>query len=178
MLMTTTNAAVAESGSTAIQADKPIHTLIIGIGNSLMTDDGAGIHVIEALQRCDLPDNIELMDGGTLGFTLLESVENADRLIVVDAANLGAAPGAVQLFENEAMDAYLSSCRRSSVHEVNLMDVMSAAKFRGTMPRDYAMVGIQPAEVDWGSEPTQAVARGVQEAVEIVLGMVAAEVSA
>ena len=178
MLMTTTNAAVAESGSTTVQADKPIHTLIIGIGNSLMTDDGAGIHAIEALQGCDLPDNVELMDGGTLGFTLLESVENAGRLIVVDAANLGADPGTVQSFENEAMDAYLSNCRRSSVHEVNLMDVMSAAKFRGTMPQDYAMVGIQPAEVDWGSEPTEAVARGVQEAVQVVLGMVAEEVSA
>ncbi len=178
MLMTTLNSAMAESCDPAAPADPSPKTLIIGIGNSLMTDDGAGVHVIDALQQLDLPANVELMDGGTLGFTLLESVENAERLIVVDAANLGADPGTVQSFENEAMDAYLSNCRRSSVHEVNLMDVMSAAKFRGTMPLDYALVGIQPAEVDWGSEPTEAVARGVEEAVQIILGMVAEEVSA
>ena len=172
MLMTTTQPAVAETGDPAVQAGLSTKTLIIGIGNSLMTDDGAGVHVIEALEKMNLPADVELMDGGTLGFTLLESVETADRLIVVDAANLEAEPGTVQVFENEKMDAYLSSCRRSSVHEVNLMDVMSAAKFRGTMPADYALVGIKPAEVDWGSEPTEAVARGVAEAVSIIADMV------
>ena len=173
MLMTTPDPAMAESCDPAVHTKPSTKTLIIGIGNSLMTDDGAGVHVIDALQKLDLPANVELMDGGTLGFTLLESVESAERLIVVDAANLEAEPGAVQIFENEHMDAYLSSCKRSSVHEVNLMDVMSAAKFRGTMPSDYALVGIKPAEVDWGSEPTEAVARGVSEAVAIISDMIA-----
>lgn len=178
MFMTATSPAVAESGDRAIPAEELTKTLVIGIGNNLMTDDGAGVHVIEALQKLDLPANVELMDGGTLGFTLLESVEGADRLIVVDAANLDAEPGTVQVFENEQMDIYLSRCKRSSVHEVNLMDVMSAAKFRGTMPPDYALVGIKPAEVDWGSEPTEAVARGISEAVSIISDMVTGGVRA
>ncbi|MFP4208052.1 MAG: HyaD/HybD family hydrogenase maturation endopeptidase [Wenzhouxiangella sp.] len=178
MLVTTPTPDVAHAGDPAGQAEKPLKTLVIGIGNNLMTDDGAGVHVIERLQALDLPDHVELVDGGTLGFALLEIVENAQRLIVTDAANLEAEPGTVQVFENDTMDAYLARCRRSSVHEVNLMDVMSAAKFRGTMPDDYALVGIQPAQIDWGSEPTEAVARGVDEAVQIILDMLAEEVGA
>jgi Ni,Fe-hydrogenase maturation factor len=58
------------------------------------------------------------------------------------------------------------------------MDVMSAAKFRGTMPPNYALVGIQPAMVDWGSEPTEAVARGVEKATAIIIGMVTEECAA
>ncbi|MEE4638491.1 MAG: HyaD/HybD family hydrogenase maturation endopeptidase [Wenzhouxiangella sp.] len=178
MLEITPTELAAECGDSAARAGKSIEVLVIGIGNSLMTDDGAGVHVIERLQAAGLPDHVELIDGGTLGFTLLESVECARRLIVVDAAQLEAAPGVVEVFENAAMDAYLSNCRRSSVHEVNLMDVMSAAKFRGTMPPNYALVGIQPATVDWGSEPTEAVARGVEEATSIIIDMLTEECAA
>ncbi len=178
MLVTTPTGVAADLGDAAVQAGRSIETLVIGIGNNLMTDDGAGVHVIERLQALDLPGQVELVDGGTLGFALLEIVESARRLIVADAANLEAEPGTVQVFENDNMDAYLSRCRRSSVHEVNLMDVMSAAKFRGTMPPDYALVGIQPAKVDWGSEPTEAVDRGVDEAVQIILDMLTEEAAA
>lgn len=178
MTMTTSTGVAADSGDFASRAEKSIDTLVIGIGNNLMTDDGAGVHVIARLEKAGLPDAVELIDGGTLGFTLLESVESARRLIVVDAAQLGAEPGTVQVFENDRMDGYLSNCRRSSVHEVNLMDVMSAAKFRGTMPKDYALVGIQPAEVDWGAEPTEAVARGIDQATAIIVDMVTEECAA
>lgn len=178
MLVNTPTESAADLGDSAVPAGKSIETLVIGIGNNLMTDDGAGVHVIERLQAAGVPGHVELVDGGTLGFTLLESVECARRLIVVDAAQLDAEPGTVEVFENEDMDAYLSNCRRASVHEVNLMDVMSAAKFRGTMPPNYALVGIQPATVDWGSEPTEAVARGVEKATAIIIEMVTEECAA
>lgn len=173
----TTNAALVEAcGDGQNRNPETIHTLIIGIGNSLMTDDGAGVHVIDRLSQADLPDRVQLVDGGTLGFALLEMVESAQRLIVVDAAQLDAEPGTVQSFRNREMDVYLTSRKRSSVHEVNLLDIMSAAKFRGLMPREYALVGIQPAHVDWGSEPTEPVARGVAEATRLILDMIEEQV--
>ncbi len=172
--MPVTSNIAAESVSQADEwSAKPIQTLIIGIGNSLLTDDGAGVHVIEALQQSGLPDGVELVDGGTLGFALLEKVESAQRLIVVDAAQLDAAPGTVRSFRNRDMDVFLTSRKCSSVHEVNLLDIMSAANFRGLMPREYALIGIQPASMDWGSEPTEPVARGVVEATRRVLDMLA-----
>lgn len=150
----------------------PSGTLVIGIGNNLLGDDGAGIHVIELLRSKSLPENVELVDGGTLSFTLLEQVENAEHLVIVDAAELDAEPGTVRLFENAEMDAYLSNSRRPSVHEVNLLDVLTAARLRGRMPKRYAMVGIQPLNVNWSSTPSEPVAKAVGQAAGIIAGLV------
>lgn len=143
-------------------------TLVIGIGNSLMGDDGAGIHVISRLAGVSLPDDVEMIDGGTLSFTLLERVENAARLIIVDAAALDAEPGTVQVFHESAMDEFLNSRSRPSVHEVNLLDVLTAARLRGRMPARYSLVGIQPEFIGWSSEPSARVAAGIERAAETI----------
>lgn len=150
----------------------PSGTLVIGIGNNLLGDDGAGIHAIERLRGKRLPDHVELVDGGTLSFTLLEQVENAEFLVIVDAAELDAEPGTVRLFENAAMDDFLSTSLRPSVHEVNLLDVLTAARLRRRMPSRYAMVGIQPLNVGWSSTPSTPVHKAVDEAVEIIVELV------
>lgn len=147
-------------------------TLVIGIGNNLMGDDGAGIHAIERLRGRALPDHVELIDGGTLSFTLLEQVENADFLVIVDAAELDAEPGTVQVFMNDEMDEFLATSRRPSVHEVNLLDVLTAARLRRRMPARYAMVGIQPLDVEWSCAPSGPVDKAVDEAVEIIAELV------
>ena len=146
-------------------------TLILGIGNNLLSDDGIGIHVVEALRERALP-GVECLDGGTLSFSLMETVEGAGRLIVVDAAQLEEPPGTVRLFENEAMDRYLRSGRRS-VHEVGLADVLDMTRLTGRLPEPRALVGIQPKEVDWGDAPTPAVAEAVEQAIAEVEGLLA-----
>ncbi len=150
--------------------DRPVaeRTTIIGIGNSLMTDDGAGVHVVQALGNRKLGEHIRVLDGGTLSFTLLDEVEAAEFLIIADAAELHSEPGTVQLFRDQEMDAYLGSSNRPSVHEVNLMDVLMAARIRGRMPKRYALVGIQPQSIGWGTEPSPTVARAVDQAASII----------
>lgn len=150
---------------------RPSSTLVIGIGNSLLGDDGAGIHVIQRLGSRSLPGHVELVDGGTLSFTLLEKVEGAERLIIVDAARLEAEPGAVRVFRDAEMDGYLAKGNRPSVHEVNLLDVLTAARLRGRLPPCYALVGIQPRDVEWSSTPSQPVEKAVDEAVGIIVEM-------
>lgn len=150
----------------------PSGTLVIGIGNNLLGDDGAGIHAIERLRSKNLPEHIELVDGGTLSFTLLEQVENAEFLIIVDAAELDSEPGTVRLFENAEMDEFLATSRRPSVHEVNLLDVLTAARLRRRMPARYAMVGIQPLDVEWSSTPSTPVDKAVDKAVDIIADLV------
>ena len=72
--------------------------LVLGIGNTLLSDEGVGIHVLHALSAGEpLPDEVELLDGGTLSFTLAGPIQDADALIVVDAANINALPGSWQL---------------------------------------------------------------------------------
>ena len=154
------------------QTEFPAGTLVIGIGNNLLGDDGAGIHAIERLRGKQLPDHVDLVDGGTLSFTLLEQVENAEYLIIVDAAELDADPGTVRVFMNDEMDAFLATSRRPSVHEVNLLDVLTAARLRRRMPARYAMVGIQPLNVEWSSTPSEPVDQAVDQAVEIIAELI------
>jgi hydrogenase maturation protease len=92
-------------------------TLVLGIGNTLLTDEGIGIHVLQALEPelGHWPD-VTLLDGGTLSFTLAGPIEEADALIVVDAANIKTRPGGWTLLKGEDMDAFLMSNRKSSVH--------------------------------------------------------------
>jgi len=150
-------------------------TLVLGIGNSLLADEGVGVHVIRALEGAFGPeDAVELLDGGTLSFTLAGPIGDARALIVVDAAQLGAAPGIVQVMEGEAMDQFLLGNRKSSVHEVGLMDLMSIAKLTDCWPARRALVAIQPDKVDWGDAPTEAVAAAVPLACQRIRSLIEA----
>lgn len=149
-----------------------MRTLILGIGNTLLSDEGVGVHVVRhlAAHHGDEPD-LTFLDGGTLSFTLAGDIADHDFLIVVDAARLDAPPGTVRCFEDEAMDRYLGRAQMS-VHEVGLSDLMDMARLSDTLPRRRALVGIQPALLDWGDAPTAEVAPAVPEAARLVLGLV------
>ena len=148
-------------------------TLVLGIGNTLLSDEGIGVHVTQQLQSMlPLSDDIEILDGGTLSFTLASPIEDADALIVVDAAQLKSAPGTLKVFEGEAMDAFLFGNRKSSVHEVSLTDLMSIAMLTGHWPERRALVAIQPEKVDWGDYPTPQVAAAVPLACEHIQSLI------
>ena len=140
-------------------------TLVLGIGNTLLTDEGIGIHVLQALEPelANWPD-VTLLDGGTLSFTLAVPIEEADALIVVDAANIKTLPGEWALLKGEQMDAFLMSNRKSTVHEVGLTDLRAIAILAGHWPERRAMLAIQPDVVDWGERPTPAVAAAIPAA--------------
>lgn len=137
-------------------------TLVLGIGNSLLTDEGVGIHILQALapELENAPD-VTLLDGGTLSFTLAGPIEETDALIVVDAANIRAKPGEWALLEGDDMDRFLMSNRKSTVHEVGLTDLRAIAILAGHWPEKRAMLAIQPDVVDWGEHPTPAVAAAI-----------------
>ena len=137
-------------------------TLVLGIGNTLLTDEGIGVHVLQALESelGHLPD-VTLLDGGTLSFTLAGPIEEADALIVVDAAQIKTEPGGWALLKGEEMDAFLMSNRKASVHEVGLTDLRAIAILAGHWPEKRAMLAIQPQTIDWGEQPTPAVAAAI-----------------
>ena len=148
-----------------------MRTLILGIGNTLLSDEGVGVHVIRhlAAEHPDEPD-LTFLDGGTLSFTLAGDIADHDFLIVVDAARLDAPPGTVRCFEDQQMDRYLGRAQMS-VHEVGLSDHMDMARLSDTLPRRRALVGIQPEILDWGERPSPAVEPAVREAAQLVLDL-------
>ncbi|HUW29573.1 MAG TPA: HyaD/HybD family hydrogenase maturation endopeptidase [Sulfuriferula sp.] len=150
-------------------------TLVLGIGNTLLCDEGVGVHAVRALAQ-DHPDlaGVEFMDGGTLSFSLAGDVEDATQLIVIDAAELDSAPGTVRAFVGEDMDRFLGVNRKRSVHEVGLLDLMAVAHLAGHLPQRRALIGIQPDIVDWGDAPTAAVAEAIPQACSLTLDLIAA----
>ena len=143
-------------------------TLVLGIGNTLLSDEGIGIHVLDYLRSQDADSGkVTYLDGGTLSFTLAGAIEDADNLIVIDAAQLRKRPGAVECLVNEKMDDFLGNTKRS-VHEVGLLDLFDIARLTDTLPERRALVGIQPGKIDWGDKPTDEVAAAIPVAAEII----------
>ena len=149
-------------------------TLILGIGNVLLRDEGAGIHAIRQLaDLAERRDDIELMDGGTLSFSLAGAIEDAENLIVIDAAQYDGEPGTTRVFVGEQMDTFIGSNRKCSVHEVSLIDLMAIALLSGQLPQQRALIGIQPHSIAWGETPSPPVASAIRLACDQALRLVA-----
>jgi hydrogenase maturation protease len=134
-------------------------TLVIGVGNILLMDDGAGICAMRHLRdsKPRLADT-QFLDAGTLNFLLSTDIERADNLVIFDAADLGEKPGTVQCFLNEELDDFLCSGSRSA-HEIGIADLMDFARLLDCVPSNRALIGLQPEIIDWGewlSEPVEA----------------------
>lgn len=144
---------------------KKIKTLVLGIGNTLLTDEGAGIHALNLLQSYH-PDasNLVYIDGGTLSFTLAAYIEDCNNLIVFDAAELKAPAGTVCAMVGQEMDTFLGAARRSP-HEVGLLDLFDIARLTESLPVKRALIGIQPRTIEWGMSPTAPVERALPLAV-------------
>ncbi len=139
------------------------HTLVLGVGNVLLADEGAGVHAMRYMQEhYDLP-NTSYLDAGTLSFTLAADIAEADNLIVFDAAQIDVKPGEIRVFQDEEVDDFLQSGRRS-VHEVGFADLMDIARLEGHMPKRYALIGIQPEKLEWGDAPSEIVRRSMPRA--------------
>jgi len=147
----------------------PDDTLILGIGNTLLTDEGAGIHALNLLQSAapniwpDSP-NLTFLDGGTLSFTLAVWIEDYSNLIVFDATELHQPAGTVNTFVGRSMDEFLGSTKRSA-HEVGLLDLMDITRLTGRLPENRALIGIQPETMGWGMHPSKPVQNALQPAV-------------
>ena len=145
--------------------------LILGIGNTLLTDEGIGVFLVEEMQRRvgDI-EGVEFLDGGTLSFTLAEPIARAQGLIVVDAARMGAAPGTLKVFHDAEMDHYLTG-NRESVHEVSLTDLMDIARLSESLPQRRCLVGIEPASLEWGEQPSDTVKPAIELGISEILSI-------
>jgi hydrogenase maturation protease len=148
-------------------------TLILGVGNLLLTDDGVGIHAIQRLQeQYTLPEEVQVVDGGTCGLDLLQFLEGVDHLVIIDAAKLGKAPGSIARMEGDQVPAYLAL--KTSPHEIGLPELLFTARLTDIYPPKVVVLGIQPESIETALGLTPAVAAHLDELVE----MVAVEVGA
>ncbi|SMC82364.1 HyaD/HybD family hydrogenase maturation endopeptidase [Sporomusa malonica] len=137
--------------------------IVLGVGNILMQDEGFGVRVVEELtRRYAFPDNVQVLDGGTLGMELLRFIAGADRLLIIDAVNGGCAPGEFYQFANEEVKAYFRD--KVSMHELGIQDVLAALELIEEPVKEVVVLGIQPAVIDVGLELSEIVQPGVDKA--------------
>lgn len=129
---------------------------ILGIGNTLFSDEGVGIHLLPLLEEA-LKDyeNIEIIEGLTDGMRLLGPVEEAENLIIIDAINAGEVPGTIIVLVGNEIPAYFGI--KMSVHQLGFQEVLMAAKLRERYPKEIVMFGMQPASLELGVELTDTI---------------------
>ncbi len=134
--------------------------LVLGLGNLLMNDDAAGLRAVYALQeRYPDRENLQIVDGGTLGLDLLGHVAWADKLLLLDAINISEAPGTVAVIAGDDINPVLS--QRISPHQVGLKDLLEAAELIGDRPPEVELLGIQYDNINMEMTLSEEVERGL-----------------
>ena len=145
------------------------HIVILGLGNILYGDEGFGVRAAERLYAdWEFPDHVEVVDGGTQGHTLLTFVEEADRLLILDAVDFGQAPGTLTQREDEDIPAWLCG-RKISPHQNSFSEVLALAQLRGRLPAHMVLIGVHPAAMELGGALSPLADGQVNAAVELTL---------
>lgn len=154
--------------------------LILGVGNVLLADEGVGVHTVRRLEEeYDFPPQVRLMDGGTLGVSLMDYIQSCDYLIVVDAVRGGHAPGSVYRLEEEGLRKSLGLS--DSMHQVDLVDTLIMCELAtgkrpdavvfGMEPKDIPMDALNPELSAEGLASQEKLCKAVVEEVEKVSGL-------
>jgi len=123
--------------------ERAFKTLVLGVGNKLMSDEGIGVHVIERLvSEYKLPEEVQVLDGGTLGLDLLYYLEGIENLLIVDAAETGKEAGTMIRLEGDEVPSFMSI--KISPHQMGVPDMLAAARMKDIYPKRLVLWGIQP----------------------------------
>lgn len=127
---------------------------VLGLGNLLLQDEGAGVHAVNKLRKgWSFSPEIEIIDGGTLGLDLLPYFEKHSRILVIDAVDFGKEPGYISVLTG--IDIIKSFAKKLSVHHIGLADILLSCELMDTKPLEIKIIGIQPKSMDIGLEMTE-----------------------
>ena len=143
-----------------------LNVLVLGLGNILLSDEGAGVKAIEALtRRYDFPEVVEIIDGGTMGLELLPYFEERSHVLIIDAVKVGKKPGTIVRIDD--LPAFFSS--KTSPHQIGLADVMGVAAIMEKLPKHIVLFGIEPKRLSTSLNLSSEVARNIHRLVETVV---------
>ena len=144
-------------------------TLVLGLGNILLRDEGVGVRVVERLlEQYDFPEGVRVMDGGTLGLDLLPFLEEASRLLVIDAVQARKPPGTLVRLVGDEIPIFLD-VSKVSPHQEGLQDLLAVALLKGYLPEEVVFWGAQITSLGVGLDLSDAVAEQVDALAEKVL---------
>ena len=144
----------------------PSRIVVIGVGNLLLKDEGIGIHVVKALQEMDLPPDVRLIDGGTSP-DLVAYTRAGDKMIIVDAARAGGEPGTIYRFLPGDLAAGEGTL--TSAHEMGVVENLGLMSLTGNEPEKVVIIGVEPWEIDWGTELSELLRGKIPDIIKVVL---------
>ena len=131
-----------------------MNILVLGIGNILLQDEGIGVRVVEDLEKqYTLPEGVEVVDGGTSGMDLLDTVLDRDHLIVVDAVHTGDPPGTLVKLQGDEVPVFFRS--KISPHQLGLSDLLANVTLMEALPARMTLIGVVPQSMETGIELTE-----------------------
>jgi hydrogenase maturation protease len=136
------------------------------VGNLLLSDEGVGVHVANRLMGIDLPEGVEVIEGGTDGFGLMNLVIEADHLIVVDAVKGGCEPGSIYRFELDDCPCFPDRFK-TSAHEISILEVIHLSGLVGSAPRT-TVIGVEPKSLDVSMELSPEIEARIPEVIELI----------
>ena len=156
------------------KSDGTGRVLVLGLGNILLRDEGVGVHVAHKLQELAIPYNVEVMDGETACLDVLLLAQGVEKLVVIDALRAGKEAGTIykarlRTEERDKLERIFSGDSKLSLHQMGLLDALTAAEKLNCAPKEIVIIGVEPKKMDWGLELTDEVKQRVPEIINIVL---------
>ncbi len=145
-----------------------MRAVVLGIGNTILTDEAAGVRAVELLEQSyQVPENVLVIDGGTSGMEMIEDLSDLDFLIVIDVVKTGAAPGTVVTIAGDEIPVFFR--RKLSPHQIALPDVLASLELLDSMPKEIIVLGVEPVSLELGMEMTATVAEKVPQLVDMAV---------
>ena len=141
-------------------------TLVLGVGNELLQDEGLGIHAVRLLQTYALPPEVEVIEGGTAGPQLLSYMDDLERLIILDCIDTQTSPGSIFRFKPGDLGIFPQEYM-ASIHDVGLLEVLQVADFLGRQP-ETEIFAMQPATIAWGLELSPEIQKCLRQFTDLV----------
>lgn len=143
------------------------HILILGVGNLIMSDEGVGVHIANRMMEMDLPPHVHVVEGGTDGFGLMNVIQEADRMILIDAVKGGGEPGSIYRFDIEDCPAD-ANIFKTSVHQISILEVITLSGLIGSTPKT-TIIGVEPKSLEMGMELSPEIEAKIPRVIRMAL---------
>ena len=143
-------------------------TVILGLGNILLKDEGIGVQVIKELNKEPLGENVEVIDAGVAGIDSLFSLKGTGKLIVIDAVKKGNKPGTLYRLGKEDLLSEMDN-KELSLHQISLQQSLSLADKAKMLPKQVVLIGVEPKDIDWGLELSEDLTKKIPDIIDMVV---------
>jgi len=155
-------------GTVTLSTEGPIRIAIVGVGNTLMGDEGIGVHIAERLKATSLPPDVVVLEGGTQFWGDEEILNGVEKLVIVDAVLGGGAPGTIYRFALDELEDETEEVKLSC-HDMGLIEKLRMTRFAGFAPDRIVVIGVEPATVAWNAGLSEGIEEKIPEIIDAVM---------